>query len=229
MSGRRSTHTDPYHHTHHPTDATSDSDAPAIADSNRDQGCEPDPNADLTCHATADLDPGCPSGPHRDRGFRHRTYPRALANARPREPSRNGDPGSDPHRDPQPALGPTPRLAVRNRVTLVTHGAPPNLNIMDRSTLQAQLATDSLGDPLMLMDFGTGRLVPRLSEGWEMLGAGRWRFLLRQDVKFHNGEAFDAEAAAWAINWQADPPNASHSGRHILRTRATATGRSTLR
>ena len=146
----------------------------------------------------------------------------------PGSPPATATPAPTPTAAPQPTRRPTPRLSVRNRVTLVTHGGPPNLNIMDRFTSQAQLATDSLGDPLKLMDFGTGRLVPRLSEGWEMLGTSRWRFLLRQDVEFHNGEAFDAEAAAWAINWQADPANASYSGRHIRRARATATGRFTL-
>ena len=34
---------------------------------------------------------------------------------------------------------------------------------------------------------------PALAERWEILEPTRWRFYLRKGVKFHNGNAFDAD------------------------------------
>ena len=55
-------------------------------------------------------------------------------------------------------------------------------------------------------------IIPWLAESWEALDATTWRFNLRQGVKFHNGEDFNAEAAKWSIeksnNWfPLFPPN----------------------
>lgn len=36
--------------------------------------------------------------------------------------------------------------------------------------------------------------MPRLATSWEMASRTTWRFKLRQGGKFHNGEAFDAQA-----------------------------------
>lgn len=47
------------------------------------------------------------------------------------------------------------------------------------------------------------KIVPWLAESWEVVAENTWRFNLRQGVKFHNGDEFDAEAAKWSI----DKPN----------------------
>jgi peptide/nickel transport system substrate-binding protein len=41
---------------------------------------------------------------------------------------------------------------------------------------------------------------PRLALGWEQPTADTWRFHLRPDVRFQNGEAFDAEAVVVSVN-----------------------------
>ena len=45
-----------------------------------------------------------------------------------------------------------------------------------------------------------GQLVPRLATGWRWLDDRTLEFTLRQGVKFHNGEAFDAEIVK--LNWE---------------------------
>jgi peptide/nickel transport system substrate-binding protein len=46
---------------------------------------------------------------------------------------------------------------------------------------------------------------PRLATSWEQVDDKTWRFKLREGVKFHDGTAFDAQAAATSINRTLDP------------------------
>ena len=55
---------------------------------------------------------------------------------------------------------------------------------------------DNLGEPLTWQSGDDQRIVPTgASTGWEQVDPNTWRFQLRQGVKFHNGEAFNAQAA----------------------------------
>ena len=53
-----------------------------------------------------------------------------------------------------------------------------------------------------------GVLQPALATGWEATGDKTWEVKLRQGVAFHNGEPFNAEAAAFALNRYAGLKNA---------------------
>ncbi len=44
-----------------------------------------------------------------------------------------------------------------------------------------------------------GRIVPALAVSWERIDANRMRFHLRQNVRFHDGEKFDAESVRFSI------------------------------
>ena len=129
---------------------------------------------------------------------------------------------------PTPRPTPTPTAEPRGTVTLVTPGEPPNLNVMDRATVEGQLASDSLGDRLLVLNFETHQLEPWLARGWEMLAPDRWRFSLREGVVFHNEEPFEAQAAAWAIDWQGNPANASNAARFFQHTTTTVVDRLTI-
>ena len=43
-------------------------------------------------------------------------------------------------------------------------------------------------------------IIPWLAESWEQLDETTWRINIRQGVKFHNGDDFNAEAAKWSID-----------------------------
>jgi len=50
-----------------------------------------------------------------------------------------------------------------------------------------------------LLEFEDGMLVPRLATSWRWLDDRTFEVTLRQGVKFHNGEVFDAEIVK--LNW----------------------------
>jgi peptide/nickel transport system substrate-binding protein len=45
-----------------------------------------------------------------------------------------------------------------------------------------------------------GSITPRLAKSWEQVDEDTWRFHLQENVKFHDGAAFDAEAAKFSID-----------------------------
>lgn len=56
---------------------------------------------------------------------------------------------------------------------------------------------------------------PALAESWEQVEPDRWRFNLRQGVKFHDGTDFNAEAVKFSIDRQKDPDNPGRSASNL--------------
>ena len=59
-------------------------------------------------------------------------------------------------------------------------------------------------DALTRLD-SEGNLIPGLATSWEPVDANTWRFRLRDNVTFSNGEPFDAAAVVNAIEWLTSP------------------------
>ena len=109
--------------------------------------------------------------------------------------------------DPAPAMQPTAvaQLAAtvqesetgRDDVIIVLDDEPPGLNTYHHSQ-GGRIHRENLNDPLGWFDKDNRELVP-LSPytGWEQMAPDRWRLSLREGVKFHNGEAWNGESAAW--------------------------------
>ncbi len=65
-------------------------------------------------------------------------------------------------------------------------------------------------DPLVWRFPGDDTFYPGLAEEWETSGDGlEYTFRLRQDVTFHNGEAFDANSVKFTFDRLNDPANAT--------------------
>jgi peptide/nickel transport system substrate-binding protein len=56
---------------------------------------------------------------------------------------------------------------------------------------------------------------PALAESWEQVEPDRWRFTLRQGVKFHDGTDFTADAVKFSIERQKDPDNPGRSASNL--------------
>jgi len=67
--------------------------------------------------------------------------------------------------------------------------------VNDRSS---RVVTNNIVEGLLFRD-QSGEIVPYLAETYEAIADDRWQFTLRQDVTFHNGEAFNADAVVFSI------------------------------
>lgn len=88
----------------------------------------------------------------------------------------------------------------------------------ENQAMQAQQTYKEVNSPglrnvveqLVTVDLSTGQLAPMLATEWEQIDGKTWRFTLREGVTFHDGSPFNAEAAAFAVNWVWSPENSFH-------------------
>src|SRR5262249_44383302 len=73
------------------------------------------------------------------------------------------------------------------------------LRIVDKDPLNWAYITWNVFEHLVEID-KDGKLVPRLAAAWQWLDDRTLEMTLRQGVKFHNGEVFDAEIVK--LNWE---------------------------
>jgi len=78
---------------------------------------------------------------------------------------------------------------------------PAALGNVHRSTSSSELYTwAAMFDPLTLVG-ADGTVQPWLMESWEAINPTTWHFKLRQDVMFHNGEPFNADAVINSLTY----------------------------
>jgi peptide/nickel transport system substrate-binding protein len=113
-----------------------------------------------------------------------------------------------PANTPLPAATVTPKpsdiVSARDQITLVIDSEPVNLNsLIGGGGISGSIASDNMVDPLTWQSGDDLRIVPTsATESWEQLAPDKWRFQLRQGVKFHNGEEWDAQAALPSLAFQ---------------------------
>jgi peptide/nickel transport system substrate-binding protein len=65
-------------------------------------------------------------------------------------------------------------------------------------------------DRLVDRDPKTYKPAPMLATAWKIVNDTTWEFTLRQGVKFHNGEPFDAQSVKATMDYIKDPAHKSH-------------------
>lgn len=97
-------------------------------------------------------------------------------------------------------------LAQERGITIVL---PEEPDIIDpchasRSNI-GRVVKQNVAETLTEIDPADGSVRPRLATSWEQVDERTWRFKLKEGVRFHDGTAFDAEAAVTSINRTLDP------------------------
>jgi peptide/nickel transport system substrate-binding protein len=70
-------------------------------------------------------------------------------------------------------------------------------------------------DQLIYREPKTFEYKPLLAESWKALSPTTWQFKLRKNVKFHNGEPFDADDVVFTLNWISNPKNGVKVQRNV--------------
>jgi peptide/nickel transport system substrate-binding protein len=117
-----------------------------------------------------------------------------------------------PNATPTPAATATPLpsgvTSARDDITLVLPEEPVALNSFGTigASLNSSITRHNLQDPLTWQSGDDLRIVPTsATTGWEQIDADTWRFQLREGVKFHNGEPFNAQASLPTFASQGNP------------------------
>ncbi len=117
---------------------------------------------------------------------------------------------------PAPTAAPLPSgiVSARDSITLVLPEEPVAVNSFGTigASLNASVTKHNLQDPLTWQSGEDLRIVPTsATTGWEQMDADTWRFQLRQGVKFHNGEAWNAQASLPSFASQGNPASEGDS------------------
>ena len=126
-----------------------------------------------------------------------------IAKATPTPP-----PASTPTPAPIATAAPSGVTSAKNQIVLVVPEEPVNLGSFGTigASLNAAVTRANLQDPLTWQSGDDLRIVPTSATvGWEQMDEDTWRFKLRQGVKFHNGEEWNADAAVYSLGYQGSP------------------------
>jgi len=104
----------------------------------------------------------------------------------------------------QPTQAPAVTKATKT-LTFAQEAFPPTMDpLKGQQLIQGKRVSHALYDRPVIFDTNMAP-VPQLATEWKTIDDTTWQFKLRQDVKFHDGTPFDAEAAKMAIELVANP------------------------
>ena len=112
-----------------------------------------------------------------------------------------------------PATSELPEPRIVYGLTLMPSGFDPHLN----ASAELGIPLRSVYDTLVYRDPTTGEFVPGLATRWESSEDGlSTTFYLRDDVTFHDGTAFNADAVGINLDRITNPDNGSQKARFML-------------
>jgi peptide/nickel transport system substrate-binding protein len=125
---------------------------------------------------------------------------------------------------------PTQPVSAKDSITLAMNEEPTTMNpFISQGGIAASPSKDNMVDPLTWQSGDDQRIVPTTAtESWQQVDADTWRFELRQGVKFHNGEAWNAQAALPSLAYQGVADNDNSSFSYTAGYKAEAVGEYTV-
>lgn len=99
---------------------------------------------------------------------------------------------------PAPTTAPVAGASSQIKVTIAIGGDPTTLDPQAADDGNERTCNDNIYETLLTRDQDM-KIVPLLADSYRQVGSTTWEFNIRRGVKFHNGEPFDARAAAFSI------------------------------
>lgn len=108
-----------------------------------------------------------------------------------------------------PLMVPATALASKRDDTIryANDQAPENIDPYFNNVRIGVIIGAQVWDTLVYRDPKTNEYKGNLAKSWKQIDDRTIEFELRQGVKFHNGEAFDADSVVYTLNFVADPAN----------------------
>ena len=111
------------------------------------------------------------------------------------------------------ATDPSGERELTYGLTLSPTGIDPHIN----ASVELGIPLSSVYDTLIFQNADTGEFVPGLATEWSISPDGMtYTFTLREDVLFHDGTRFDAEAVKANISYVLDPDHRSQKAASML-------------
>jgi peptide/nickel transport system substrate-binding protein len=106
-------------------------------------------------------------------------------------------------------LAAAPAFAAKRDQTIrfASDQAPENVDPFFNNVRIGVIIGQHVWDTLVYRDPNTGEYKGQLASGWRQVDDKTIEFDLRQGVKFHNGEEFDADDVVYTLNYMAKPEN----------------------
>ena len=125
---------------------------------------------------------------------------------------------------------PAQPVSAKDSITLAMNEEPITMNpYISQGGIAASPSKDNMVDPLTWQSGDDLRIVPTTAtESWQQVDADTWRFELRQGVKFHNGEVWNAQAALPSLAYQGIAANDNSSFSYTAGYKGEAVGEYTV-
>ena len=137
-----------------------------------------------------------------------------------------GQPTTAPSGEPKPAAAQptaappqTAPAATKESRLVIGYGSPAETMHPHRhyNTVTNSILQSNLYDTLTQFSQDLKTLEPALATEWRTLNDTTWQFKLRQGVKFHNGEEFDADVVKFNVESILNPPQTAQASAITLR------------
>ncbi len=130
-------------------------------------------------------------------------------------PAQGQTTGSTPVPQPQETPPPDQAMSAKDSLTFVMPSQPGSMDpwgISCTAVIYTAVCDTIVNEPLTWITSDTYEVVTLSGvESWEQVDASNWDFKLRQGVKFHNGEPWNAETAKAGIDQNGNVDNGSVS------------------
>jgi peptide/nickel transport system substrate-binding protein len=111
----------------------------------------------------------------------------------------------------------TPALAGKKDDTIrfASDQSPENLDPFFNNVRIGVIIGANVWDTLVYRDPKTNEYKGNLAKSWKQIDERTIEFELREGVRFHNGEEFDADSVVYTLNYVADPANKSTTQQNV--------------